>query len=297
MSKLNFDGKVVLVTGGSRGLGRAFALKFANLGAKVVINSLGGPDEEQPDLSAAEVTLAAIERAGGEGAVFDCPVAEADKIIEFCRANYGRLDTVVHSAGVTRDQRLMNIDDENWKVVTGTNLDAAFGLSRAAWPLFLEQGAGRLLFIGSSSGLYGNFGQANYSAAKAGLLGLAQTIAIEGAKHNIHANVVAPVGITRMNRHMLPEESHDKLSAERVAPVAAWLCHPECEDNGSVYEVAGGWVGKVRWERSSGVVLPNNNDELDEIAAHWAAASDFSQAIHPTSAMDSLGKILAQLEG
>lgn len=296
LGKLRFDNKVVLVTGGSRGLGRAFALEFARLGARVVINSLGGADEEQPERSAAEVTLAQIEQRGGEGVVFDCPVAEADTVVAFCKSSYGRLDVIVHSAGLVRDRRLVSMSNEDWQEVTSASLGAAFGLTRAAWPLFLNQGAGRLLFIGSSSGLYGNFGQANYSAAKAGLVGLAQTIAIEGAKHGIHANIVAPVGVTRMNRHILPEDSHDILKAERVAPVVAWLCHPECQDNGSVYEAAGGWVGKVRWERSAGMVLPDNNVGLEMVAERWAEASDFSQSTQPTSALDSLGEILAHLE-
>lgn len=319
MGKLRFDGKVVLITGGSRGLGRAFALQFARLGAKVVVNSLGGADENQPERSAAEVTLQEIEKAGGEGAIIDCPVSNAARIIDFCQATFGRLDVVVHSAGIVKDVRLSNSSDQDWQAVIEANLDAAFNLSRTAWPLFVEQGAGRLLFIGSSAGLYGNFGQANYSAAKAGLVGLAETIAQEGAKHNIHANVVAPVAITRMNRRVLPAQDHDKLNVESVAPVAAWLCHAACNDNGSVYETAGGWVGKVRWQRSAGFMIPddgrkrsqakpqlteeqgqenrNEVDSIDDIADHWAEASDFSQSgtTYPVSALDSLQKILARL--
>lgn len=296
-TQLRFDRKVALVTGGSRGLGRAYALQFARLGARVVINSLGCPDEDQPDKTAAQVALEQIEETGGEGAILDCPVLEADRIVNFCKTTFGGLDVVVHNAGVVRDRRLANLVDEDWYEVTGTSLDAAFALARAAWPLFVEQGGGRLLFAGSSSGLYGNFGQANYSAAKGGLVGLANTIALEGAKYGIHANVVAPVAATRMNRGILPETGVMRLTADRVAPVVAWLCHADCKDNGSVYEVAGGWVGRVRWERSTGVKLSSENYGIEDVARQWEAASDFSRTSHPASVMESMQEILDRIAG
>lgn len=169
----DFKERVVLVTGGSRGLGRAFAKCFARHGAKVVINSLGSDDELEPRLSGAEVTLREIESAGGSAIICDGPATAADQLIDFCIRSFGRLDVIVHCAGIVRDRSFGKLSAEDWDEVYDVHLKAAYKLSQAAWPLFKAQGYGRLLFISSSSGIYGSFGQANYSAMKLGLLGLA----------------------------------------------------------------------------------------------------------------------------
>ena len=284
----SFDGRVVLVTGGSRGLGRAFSRCFASHGASVVINSLGSADDEHPELSAAEVTRREIESIGGRAVVIDAAAGEAQKIIDFSVQHYGRLDAIVHSAGILRDASFGKLTLEDWRAVQSVHLEAAYQLSHAAWPLFRAQGYGRLLFLGSAAGIYGNFGQASYAAAKLGLLGLVRTLAVEGSAHGIHCNCIAPVAATRMNERVLDPALRPRFTVEAIAPLAAFLCHERCEENGSLFEAAGGWFAKLRFQRSSGVVLDPDSLSIAEIARHWSSICDFGSAETPASLAESI---------
>lgn len=284
----SFDGRVVLVTGGSRGLGRAFSRCFASHGASVVINSLGSADDAHPELSAAEVTRGEIERMGGRAAVIDAAASEAQRIIEFCLQEYGRLDAIVHSAGILRDASIGKLTQEDWRTVQSVHLEAAYQLSHAAWPLFRVQGYGRLLFLGSAAGIYGNFGQASYAAAKLGLLGLARTLAVEGSAYGIHCNCIAPVAATRMNERVLDPALRSRFTVDAIAPLAAFLCHERCEESGSLFEAAGGWFAKVRFQRSSGVVLDPGSLSIAGIARDWSSICDFGSAEAPASLAESI---------
>lgn len=285
---MRFDGQVILVTGGSRGLGRAFARGFAARGGLAVINSLGSPDEDEPGLSAAEVTRREIEESGGRAVIFDAPVDQADRIIEYCREQLGGLHAIVHSAGFPRDVSFGKMNFDDWRSVMSVHLDAAYRLSHAAWPLFRQQQYGRLLFVSSATAMYGNFGQANYGAAKAGLIGLANTLAVEGAGKNIHCNCLAPVALTRMNEQILDKQLHDRFTTESVAPLAVYLCHDSCEENGGLFEAAGGWFSKVRFQRSSGVVLSPENLGPEDVAARWESVCDFENAESPGNMADAM---------
>ncbi|NIB38830.1 SDR family NAD(P)-dependent oxidoreductase [Pseudomaricurvus alkylphenolicus] len=291
-SKLRFDDKVVLVTGGSRGLGRAFSLYFASLGATVVINSTGAPDDEQSESPASVVTKKLIEAQGGKAEVFDAPVSDAEAIIDYCHLQFGRLDAVVHNAGFVRDASFVKSTLEEWQAVQSVHLEAAYRLSHAAWPLMKSQGFGRLLFISSAAGLYGNFGQANYSAAKLGMVGLAKTLAVEGARNNIHCNCVAPIGITRMNADVLDESMQRAFPTAAIAPLVAYLCHASCQENGSLFEAAGGWFSKVRFQRSEGAALPPAEWKIDTIAEQWKVITDFERAEASESMEESVVQIL-----
>jgi NAD(P)-dependent dehydrogenase (short-subunit alcohol dehydrogenase family) len=215
-----------------------------------------------------------------------------EKVVEQC----GRLDAIVHNAGFVRDKTLRKMTDEQWDDVMGVHLKAAFQLTRAAWPHFEAAGRGRVVLISSASGLYGNFGQANYAAAKMGMYGLARSITLEGAKSNITCNCVAPVGATTMNSAHWSDEDKRIRKAEYVAPLVAYLAHAGCEESGSFFEASAGSFRKLRWERTEGLNLfPEETPvTVDTIASYWAKITDFANTEHPTSMSDSLQRMYAR---
>ncbi|MEK9818897.1 MAG: SDR family NAD(P)-dependent oxidoreductase [Pseudomonadales bacterium] len=284
---IRFDDQVVLVTGGTRGLGRAFSECLASSGATVVVNSTTGDDGG---------VISDIEHQGGRATHIPGLVENADALIEQVIEQCGRLDAIVHNAGFVRDKTLRKMTDEQWDDVMGVHLKAAFQLTRAAWPHFEAAGRGRIVLISSASGLYGNFGQANYAAAKMGMYGLARSITLEGAKSNITCNCVAPVGATTMNSAHWSDEDKRIRKAEYVAPLVAYLAHTSCEESGSFFEASAGSFRKLRWERTEGLNLfPEETPvTVDTIASHWDEITDFAQAEHPTSMSDSLQRMYAR---
>ncbi len=284
---IRFDDQVVLVTGGTRGLGRAFSECLAASGATVVVNSTTGDDGG---------VISDIERQGGRATHIPGLVENADALIEKVIEHCGRLDAIVHNAGFVRDKTLRKMTDEQWDDVMGVHLKAAFQLTRAAWSHFEAAGRGRIVLISSASGLYGNFGQANYAAAKMGMYGLARSITLEGAKSNITCNCVAPVGATTMNSAHWSDEDKRIRKAEYVAPLVAYLAHTSCEESGSFFEASAGSFRKLRWERTEGLNLfPEETPvTVDTIASHWDEITDFAQAEHPTSMSDSLQRMYAR---
>jgi len=284
---IRFDDQVVLVTGGTRGLGRAFSECLASSGATVVVNSTSDDDGG---------VLSAIERQGGRAIHIPGLVENANALIEKVVEQCGRLDAIVHNAGFVRDKTLRKMTDEQWDDVMGVHLKAAFQLTRAAWPHFEAAGRGRVVLISSASGLYGNFGQANYAAAKMGMYGLARSITLEGAKSNITCNCVAPVGATTMNSAHWSDEDKRIRKAEYVAPLVAYLAHAGCEESGSFFEASAGSFRKLRWERTEGLNLfPEETPvTVDTIASYWAKITDFANTEHPTSMSDSLQRMYAR---
>jgi len=284
---IRFDDQIVLVTGGTRGLGRAFSECLASSGATVVVNSTSDDDGG---------VLSAIERQGGRAIHIPGLVENANALIEKVVEQCGRLDAIVHNAGFVRDKTLRKMTDEQWDDVMGVHLKAAFQLTRAAWPHFEAAGRGRVVLISSASGLYGNFGQANYAAAKMGMYGLARSITLEGAKSNITCNCVAPVGATTMNSAHWSDEDKRIRKAEYVAPLVAYLAHAGCEESGSFFEASAGSFRKLRWERTEGLNLfPEETPvTVDTIASYWAKITDFANTEHPTSMSDSLQRMYAR---
>ena len=279
---MNFDDRVVLITGASRGLGRAFARCIADAGAHVAINSTGQTD-------AGEQLAGEIETAGGHATHVPGHVEQAEELVHQVVTQCGRLDAVVHNAGFVQDKTLRKMSGEQWDAVLDVHLKAAFLLSKYAWPHFEAQGCGRLVFLSSSAGLYGNFGQGNYAAAKMGMYGLSQTIALEGAQANITCNVVAPFGATELNSANMPEELKAMIRTEYVAPLIGYLAHPDCTETGGLFEASGGSFKKVRWERSQGLRLDRSQPmSIDDIANGWAQIVDFDQAEHPTEMREAL---------
>lgn len=279
---MQFDNKVVLVTGGSRGLGLAFTRELAQAGATVAINNTGGD-------STAEQLANDLQVAGHNAFPVPGPVENADAIIDQVVAHAGQLDAVVHNAGFIQDRTLRKMSEQQWDAVVDVHLKSSWALTRAAWPHFASAGAGRVVLLSSASGLYGNFGQANYAAAKMGMHGLSQTIAQEGAAENITCNCVAPFGATTMNSANMPEAFKSQIKPEYIAPLIAYLAHTDCTETGSFFEASGGAFKKLRWERSKGLRLDRTKPmRMTDIADGWNTLIDFSNSEHPTNMRDAL---------
>ncbi len=281
---LDFDGRVAVVTGAGNGLGRSHALLLGSLGASVVVNDLGGSGAgEGSDASVADGVVAEIKAAGGNAVANPDSVTDGDKIVQCALDTFGRVDIVINNAGILRDKSLHKMSDDDWDMVYEVHLHGAYKVSRAAFPHMREQGYGRFVMTTSAAGIYGNFGQANYSACKLALHGLSQTIAIEGRSKGVQSNTIAPIAASRLMGTVMDEEAMNLLKPEVVSPLVAYLCHESCEDSGGLFEVGAGWISRVRWERSEGAYFDPAGFEIDDVADAWSAVNDFANATHPKS--------------
>ena len=297
-NSIQFEDQVVIVTGAGGGLGRAHALLFAQHGARVVVNDLGGSTQgEGANASAADKVVAEIRAAGGTAVANYDSVTDGDKIVQTALDNFGRVDVLVNNAGILRDKSFHKMDDADWDLVYKVHVEGAYKVTRAAWPHLREQNYGRVIFTASTSGIYGNFGQSNYGMAKLGLYGLTRTLAIEGRKNNILVNAIAPTGATRMTEGLLPPQVFEQLKPELVSPLVVYLGSEACQETSGLFEVGGGWIGKVRWERSLGAGFdPRTGFSPDDVAAHWAQICDFEGAAHPRDNMEAMKEMLANLQ-
>lgn len=295
---VRFEDKVVIVTGAGGGLGRAHALLFARHGARVIVNDLGGSAHgEGANASAADRVVAEIREAGGEAVANHDSVTDGDKIVQNALDVFGRVDVVVNNAGILRDKSFAKMEDADWDLVYRVHVEGAYKVTRAAWPHLRDQNYGRIIFTSSTSGIYGNFGQANYGMAKLGLYGLTRTLAVEGRKNNILVNAIAPTGGTRMTEGLIPASVFDLLKPELVSPLVVYLGSEQCQDSAGLYEVGGGWIGKVRWERSLGAGFnPHEGFSPEDVAAQWQTISDFSDAVHPADNIEALKEVMANLQ-
>ena len=273
--------RVVVVTGAGGGLGREYALTLAREGASVVVNDLGGArDGTGAGHNMADHVVAEIKEAGGRAVANYDSVAEpqgAENIIKTAIDEFGKVDGVVSNAGILRDGTFHKMSFENWDAVLKVHLYGGYNVIRAAWPHFREQSFGRVVVATSTSGLFGNFGQANYGAAKLGLVGLINTLAQEGVKYNIKTNAVAPIAATRMTEDILPPEVLKNLTPDFVAPVVAYLCSEEVPDTDSIFIVGGGKVQRTALFQNEGVTF-KTPPSVDDIAAQWAMIDDLSAA-------------------
>ncbi len=248
MSELGFDGKVAIITGAGGGLGRSHALELAKRGALVVINDLGGAtDGTGSSETAAETVVNEIKAAGGEAVANYDSVATPDggaAIVQTAIDAYGRIDIVVNNAGILRDKSFHNMTPELLDPVIDVHLKGAFHVTQPAYIRMREQGYGRIVNTTSPAGVFGNFGQTNYGAAKMGLVGFTRVLAVEGAKNNIKANAISPVAKTRMTEELLGPMA-DSLLPEHITPVVAWLAHEDCPVSGEVYSCGGGRVARI----------------------------------------------------
>jgi NAD(P)-dependent dehydrogenase (short-subunit alcohol dehydrogenase family) len=273
--------RVIVVTGAGGGLGREYALTLAREGASVVVNDLGGSRDGTGAGSAmADRVVAEIKEAGGRAVANYASVADADgaaNIIKTAVDEFGAVHGVVSNAGILRDGTFHKMTFEAWDAVLKVHLYGGYNVIRAAWPYFREQSFGRVVVATSTSGLFGNFGQANYGAAKLGLVGLINTLAREGAKYNIKTNAVAPIATTRMTQDVMAPDLRDELVPEFVAPVVAYLCTEEVSDSASVLLVRGGSVRQIAQFQTGGATF-DAPPAVADVAAQWAEITDLCTA-------------------
>ncbi len=245
---LGFDGKVAIITGAGGGLGRQHALLMASRGALVVVNDLGGSvDGTGSDKGAADKVVDEIVALGGEAVSDTNSVATAEggeAIVKTALDAYGTVDIVINNAGILRDKAFHNMDESLVDPVLDVHLKGAFNVTGPAFRVMREKGYGRIISTSSAAGIFGNFGQANYGAAKMGLVGFTRVLAVEGARFNIAANAIAPIALTRMTEDLLGELGQ-KLQPDYVAPLVTFLAHESCDATGRVFSVGGGRVAEV----------------------------------------------------
>ncbi|KAF9928572.1 hypothetical protein BGZ67_006882 [Mortierella alpina] len=297
---LRFDGRVVIVTGAGGGLGRSHALAFGARGASVVVNDLGASHTgEGASSRAADVVVEEIRAAGGKAVANYDSVLDGEKIVETAMKAFGRVDIIINNAGILKDVSFARMTDQQWDLIFQVHVDGAYKVLKAAWPIFRKQKFGRIINTTSAAGLYGNFGQANYSAAKLALVGLTQTLALEGKRDNIHCNVIAPMAASRMTETVLPPDMLASLKPEMVTPLVEYLCHENTTETGSIFEVGAGFVGKLRWERTGGHGFPIDKSLLPEhVQEMWSKITDFEdgRSTHPTTTAESMEGIMANFE-
>lgn len=293
--KLRYDGKVVIVTGAGGGLGKQYALFFGARGASVVVNDLGGSLKGEAGEGGARVAdgvVDEIKKLGGKAVANYDSVENGDKIVETAVKAFGTVHIVINNAGILRDVSFKNMQDKDWKLIQQVHVYGSYKVARAAWPYFRKQKFGRVINTASAAGLYGNFGQTNYSAAKLALVGFTETLAKEGAKYNITANVIVPLAASRMTETILPPEVLEKLKPEFVVPIVGYLVHENTAESNGIYEVGAGAVTKVRWERANGVALkPDASFTPAALLNKWDGVFDFSSPEHPTGPKDFLSVI------
>lgn len=262
------------------------------------MNDLGGStDGDGSSSKAADLVVEEIKKAGGEATANYDSVADGDKIIKTAIDAYGRVDIVINNAGILRDVGFGKMTDKDWDLIQEVHLKGTYKVTRAAWDYMREQKYGRIVTVASAAGLYGNFGQANYSAAKLGILGFTKTIAREGAKRNIKANCIAPLAASRMTATVMPQEMLDNLKPEFVAPVVAYLASKECEDSGEVYELGAGWVAALRWQRAKGATMPYGDFTPEAVANMWSKVGDFDKdAENPATTTDTFPPVMEAVE-
>ena len=286
---LDYNERVVVVTGAGNGLGRSYALEFARRGAKVVVNDLGGAGDGQGNSAGvAQGVVQEIKDAGGHAVANTDSVEDGARIIQQALDEYGRVDVVVNNAGILRDTAFHKIDDATWDAVYRTHLLGTFRTTRAAWEYMRTAGYGRILMTSSAAGIYGNFGQSNYSAAKLGILGLANTLAVEGAAKGIFTNTIAPTAASRLTATVMPPAMLEALKPEFVTPLVALLCHESSKENGGLFEVGGGWIAKLRWEQAKGAVFKPTEMTAETLSERWSDVISFDGATHPRSIQDTL---------
>ena len=292
---IDFKGKVAIVTGAGLGLGKAHALALAKLGAKVVVNDLGGAlDGTGGSSEAAQKTVEEIKAAGGEAVANGASVADeagAKSIIKNAVDAFGTVDIVINNAGILRDKSFKKVAIDDFRAVVDVHLYGSVLVTKEAWPVMNDKGYGRIVMTTSSSGLYGNFGQTNYGAAKMGVIGFMNCLKHEGAKKNIHVNAIAPTSASRMTAPLMPAEVLERLKPEAVTPAVLYLVSEQAP-NGMILEAGGGYVAAVQVMESKGIKL-GADLTVDDVAAKIDEIKDMKEATPFNAGPEVVMKILS----
>ena len=293
MTALGYDGKVAIITGAGGGLGRQHALLMAKRGALIVVNDLGGSvDGTGANASAAQKVVDEIKAAGGEAVADHNSVATpegGEAIVQTAIDTFGRVDIVINNAGILRDKAFHNMEPDLLNPVLDVHLKGAFYVTKPAFVRMREQGYGRIVSTSSAAGVFGNFGQTNYGAAKMGLVGFTRVLGVEGAKFNIKANAIAPLAMTRMTENILGGLK-DKLDPGLVSPLVAFLSHEDCPVTGQLFSVGGGRVAHVFLGETNGYYNPNLTPE--DVQGNWDVITDRSTYAVPNNLGDETALFL-----
>jgi NAD(P)-dependent dehydrogenase (short-subunit alcohol dehydrogenase family)/putative sterol carrier protein/acyl dehydratase len=301
---VRYDDRVAIVTGAGAGLGRVYAIELAKRGAKVVVNDLGGaPDGSgKGSQSPADKVVDEIKALGGDAVASYDSVATPEggqAIVDTAVKTFGKLDILINNAGILRDKTLVKMEPENWDAVMDVHLRGAYNVSRPAFIRMRENRYGRIILTTSAAGLYGNFGQTNYSAAKTGLLGFMNTLKLEGDRHNIKVNTVAPVAATRLTADILPPEILEKLKPEFVAPLVLYLCSDQCPVSGAIYNAGMGYFNRATIMTGRGVAIGDGNEvpTPEAVAAAFDKIKSLEGAEEFANATASIGPMIDAFSG
>jgi len=291
---IGFEGKVAIVTGAGGGLGRAHALALAQRGAKVVVNDIGGggaTDAARP----ADLVVEEIQKLGGEALANHCDITDEASVLEMVAktiAKWGRVDILINNAGILRDKSFAKIETSDFRKVVDVHLMGSVNCTKAVWPYMVKQGYGRILMTTSGSGIFGNFGQSNYGAAKSALVGLMNVLAIEGARKGILVNALAPTAATAMTEGLIDAEAAAVLSPESISPGALFLVSEQAPTK-TILGAGAGVFAVARMEESAGFFLPVDDRSPEAVAEHWAQISDMSNAAVTESAFAQTNRYVA----
>jgi len=295
---ISFSDRVAIVTGAGGGLGRAYALELARRGAKVVVNDLGGARDGSGRSDAAAMVVAEIEAAGGTAIANGASVTDEGQVeamVREARERWGRIDILINNAGILRDKSFSKMSIEDFRAVVDVHLIGSAVCTKAVWETMREHAYGRILMTASSTGLFGNFGQANYGAAKLGLAGLAKTLYLEGVKYNVRVNTIAPVAATRMTEDLFPPDMLARFNPENVVPAALFLVSEDAPTNAIVGAGAGVYQASFV-TLTQGVALPEGERTVEAVAANWDQIVDRSGEIVPQAGAEQSMLILRKLQ-
>jgi len=293
MADVGFEGRVAIITGAGGGLGREHALLLASRGAQIVVNDLGGAvDGTGSSAGPAQKVVEEIEALGGVAVADGSSVATqegAEAMVKAALDAFGRVDIVINNAGILRDKSFANLTPDLWDPVIAVHLTGAYNVTRAAWPHLREQAYGRIISTSSAAGIFGTFGQANYGAAKMGIVGLTRVWAQEGGKYNIRANAIAPVARTRMTEEILGPLV-EKVDPALVSPIVAYLASEDCQVTGEVYSVGAGRVARIFIAEAPGFFKKDLT--VEDVRDNWDTIRGEADYLIPTSVNDEFARLL-----